>query len=110
MTTYTLKRKEAKTITFTITDDDGAAVDVSSATQTFEMKKQNSLNAESVVTIADGDFTKTQATSGIISCVLTSTHTDRVGSFIGELETVFNSTNIDKSDNIYINIEDAVTE
>ena len=110
MADIVLKRKEAKTITFTITDSDGSAVDVSSATLTFAVK-QNITDSTVIITKADGDFDKTQAANGIVTCILTATDTDRsADDFVGELKIYFSASNVDKSSTINISIKEAVTD
>lgn len=110
MADLTFKYKEAKTITVTIKNKDtGAVVDVSSATLTFEARPEN--GESSVITVADGAMGKGQAASGIVTIPFSSSNLDNPpGKYIGELKTQFSAANIDKSDNITIEIEGAVTD
>lgn len=103
-----IKQKEAKTLTFTIKDSDGAVIDVSSATLTFIVK--SGMEGTLIFTKDDADFDKTDAANGVVSVVLTTTDTDRTGTYIGELKTHFSDTNIDKSSNIEIIMQKAITD
>lgn len=104
----TLKRKEAKTVTFTIKDEDGVVVDVSITTMTFVVKQN--IRGPALITKNDSDFNKVQSTSGIVSFLLDSTDTDRDGHFLGELKIVFSTSNIDKSGIIDIEILKSLTD
>lgn len=104
----TLKKKEAKTVTFTIKDADGDIVDVTLTTMTFVMKEN--IRGSALVTKNDSDFNKVQSTSGIVSFVLDSTDTNRDGHFMGELKIVFSTSNIDKSGIIDIEILKSITD
>lgn len=100
----TLKQGEAKTLTFTITDANGDAVDVSLATMTFTMKDQKS-DASALVTIVDGSFDKTDGANGIVTCPISATQTNQTpGKYTGELKTQISASNIDKSSDILIRI------
>ena len=108
MATITLKQREAKTIRFTVTDA-GGAVDLSTATLTFGVKKNKS-DAAYVILKLDAVFGKALAATGIVTVPLLATDTDLdQGEYIGELRTFFSATNIDKSADITIIIEEAVT-
>jgi hypothetical protein len=106
----TMKAGEAKTIRFTITDADGAAVDVSAATLTF-MVKQNKGDDAALISKSDGDFDKTQAASGIIDLDISATESNLPAkdAYVAELKVEFSSSNIDKSADIDFVIEEAVT-
>jgi hypothetical protein len=109
MTDIELKRKEAKTLTFTIKDSNGVVIDVSNPT-TVEFAVKDSLDAGTTIILkVNADFDKTLASSGIVKVNLSTTNTDNVGNFIGELKITFSGTNIDKSDYITIRIREAVT-
>lgn len=108
MATITLKQKEAKTIRFTVTDASGI-VNLSTATLTFGVKKNKS-DAAYVILKADALFGKVLAATGIVTVPLSATDTDLdQGEYIGELKTFFSATNIDKSADITVVIEQAVT-
>jgi len=102
-----LKSGEAKEIVFTITDAASTSVDVSSATVTFVMKRVG--GGATSISKADTSFNKTNAGNGVISCVLTSTDTQLPGRYVGELKINFNTNNVDKSRDIDILINEAVT-
>jgi hypothetical protein len=102
----TLKRKEAKTIRFTVTSD-GVAADVSTATLSFQIKSDK--DGDALVSKADGDFDKTDAATGVVTVPLSATNLDLTpGKYYGELRTTFSASNIDKSGDITIKIEKAV--
>jgi len=103
----TIKQKEAKTLTFTIKDEDGDPVSVDTATLTFQAADADGTK---IVDIADEDFDKTLASSGIVTCVLTTTHTAIAGDLTGDLKIYFTATSIDKSANIIIHILSAITD
>lgn len=102
-----LKRKEAKTLTFTYSDD-VTAQSITDSTLTFVLKR-NINDIEALITKNDDDFDKSQASSKIVTCELSADDTDIVGNFVAELKTVFSSTNIDKSETIYITINESIT-
>jgi hypothetical protein len=84
-----LKQGEAKTLTLTITDDYGAAVDLSSATLALGVKltkRETSYAFEKI----DSDFNKTLALQGVVSVFLTSTDTNLAhGIYVGELKVTW---------------------
>lgn len=101
-----LKQNEAKTITFTVTDADGNAVDVSSATFTLKFKSNRQATGY-VIEKADGDFDKTQGASGIVTVDLSTTDTNQTaGDYVGELTITISASNIDKSKDITMTILD----
>jgi hypothetical protein len=96
------------TIRFTVTDDTGAVVDLSTATLTFAVKKNKSDTAY-VIQKLDAVFDKTQAALGIVMVSLSAADTDLdQGEYVGELQIVFTATNIDKSADITVVIVPAV--
>lgn len=102
------KRKEAKTIRFTIKDVAGAAVDVSAATLTFGVKRRKD-DPGYIVEKADGTFDKTDAVDGIVTVPLSATDLDHEqDDYIGELRIQFSGSNIDKSADIDFVITDPV--
>lgn len=108
MTEINLKRKEAKTLTFTIKDSAGAAIDVSNPT-TVDFTAKDKLGGTVIISKVNADFDKSLASTGVVKVTLTSTDLDYVGMLIGELKTTFSATNIDKSDYIKFVIREAVT-
>lgn len=90
----TLVQGEAKTLGFTLRDANSSLLNLTSATQTFDMKV--SLTSDAMVTIADESFTKTIASSGFVSCLLSSSNLSSAGGYYGVLKTQFTANNIDK--------------
>ena len=95
-----LIQKESFTAKFIFKDSKGELVDVSSAVFTFYLKLNKA--ADAVATIADVDFDKTNAASGIVTVKLTPTHLDRYGYYLGLLKTVLDADTTDKA---YFDIE-----
>jgi nitrogen fixation protein FixH len=109
MASVRMKTGEAKTIRFTITDANGATVDVGEATLTF-MVKQKKDDEVAVITKNDGDFDKTQAASGIVDVDVSATDSALPAcEYVGELKVSFSASNIDKSADLDFVIEQAVT-
>ena len=106
-----LKQGEAKTIQFTITDSSADALDVSAATMSFFVKKRKSDTAALIAKYSTStDFTVTDATAGIISCVLNATNTDQTpGKYVSELTLAWSATNIDKSTDLSVSITQKVS-
>ena len=106
--TKTLKQGEGKTFRFTVTDSDGNTVDVSSAQITFTIKRQKT-SSTILVQKEDIDFDKTDAVNGIVTVPLTESDTDLNPSiYYGELKVFFSTTSVEKSDDIFLIIEQAV--
>jgi len=103
-----LKRKEAKTLTFTIKDSTGVVMDVSDPT-TVEFAAKTGLGGTTQISKINADFNKTDAVNGVVKVTLTATDTDYTGSLVGELKISFSATDIDKSDYIKINIKESIT-
>lgn len=105
----TLKQGEAKTITFTVKDAAGVAVNLSAATLTLGVKKAKTDTAYAL-TKADGVFGKTQAALGIVTVALAEADTDLAeGTYIGELELSWTGgTVIEKTADFYLQIKGAV--
>jgi ribosomal protein S11 len=104
-----IKQGEAKTVTFTVTDADGAAVDLSAAAMFLGVKKDKS-DAAYTFSHADADFDKTQAASGIVSVELSAADTDQPeATYIGELRCAWDGPVIKKSEDFFIQVKRAVT-
>ena len=102
------KRKEAKTIRFTIKDANGDAVPVDAATLTFGVKRLKSDPAYKIEK-ADGTFDKTLAASGIVTVPVSTADLDYSQDlYVGELKIHFSGSNIDKSADIDFTITDPV--
>lgn len=104
-----LKKGEAKTLTFTIKNrKTGEVIDVSSATQTFIVKSSKT-DVSGIIEKTDSDFTKTNASNGIVSVTLSTTDTDMTaGTYIAELKTHFSGYMSDKSADIDFIIVESV--
>jgi hypothetical protein len=86
------KQGEAKTLTLTVTDEYGAAVDVSEATLHLGIK-QNKNQAAYAIEKVDDDFTKTLGAQGIVTVFLTVTDTNIIpGIYVGELAVTWNAS------------------
>ena len=105
-----LKRGEAKTITLTVTDpdNDDAPIDVSAATLTFNLRPHIG-SSISCFQKDNAAFDKSQGTLGIVRFDVSSTDTNRVGTFYGELKIQFSTSNIDKSKTFEIKFSEAIT-
>ncbi len=110
MSEIILKQGEAKTLTITVKDSDGAVVDLSAATLFLGVKKSKADTAYAF-SKDDADFDKAQAAQGIVSVSLTDTDTDQeAGKYIGELQCSWTGPPevIDKSADFYLQIKEAV--
>lgn len=94
------KRREAKTLRFTIKDANGDVVDVSATTLTFGVKRLKS-DPNYIIEKEDADFDKTDANIGILLLPLSATNLDHnPDTYRAELKIYFSSSNIDKSADI----------
>jgi len=106
--TKKIKQGEGKTLKFTVTDADGTVVNITSATLTYTLKRKKS-DSTALIEKTDSDFDKTDAASGIAKVSLSQTDTDlSVRIYVSELKVYFNATMVEKSQDIYINVEEAV--
>jgi hypothetical protein len=106
----TVKQGEAKTLTFTVKDADGVAVDLSGATLTLGVKRDKS-DSSYALTKDDNDFEKTQASLGIVTVDLEEADTDLdEATYIGELKCAWTGPPavIKKSADFYLQIKRAV--
>lgn len=106
----TIKQGEAKTLTFTVTDN-GAVVNLTGATLFLGVKKKKP-DAAYIFSKDDADFDKGQAAQGIITVFLTAADTAQTpGPYVGELKVSWpgNPARVDKSSNLALIIEEAVT-
>ncbi|OGP69699.1 MAG: hypothetical protein A2Y80_02225 [Deltaproteobacteria bacterium RBG_13_58_19] len=112
MNKQTLKQGEAKTLILTVTDGDGAPINLTGATLLLGVKKRKSDAAYSFSKL-DVSFDKTQADQGIITVFLTNTDTDQIpGPYVGELKVTFPGappSTIEKSADFHITVEQAIT-
>lgn len=113
MANFEIKSGEGKVVTFTVTDSNGAAVnltDVIGCTLTFAIHENKGDDA--LITKSNSDFDKTYAVDGIVSVLLTPTDTETTlgeGTYIGELKSAFSGNITDKSVDIDITVLPAVT-
>lgn len=104
----TIKQGEAKSVRFTITDGT-SEVNVSAATLSFSIKADKR-HAAALVSKADGDFDKSQAAIGIVTVPLSSSDTDMAPiMYVGEVTVTFGVSRVEKSGDINIKVERAVT-
>ena len=102
------KRGEAKHLTLTV-QANGAAVNLTGADLLLGVKKTKA-DSEFVLSKADQDFNKTQAGVGIVSVFLSSSDLDReAGLYVAELKVEFPDGTVDKSLDLALVIEPAVT-
>ena len=105
----TLKQGEAKTVTLTYTDSDDAAINV--ANDTFvAAARVNVKGGDDLFTVADGSFDKTNGATGIVTFPISSTNSNQdVGAYVLEIKKTASATDIDKSNDITMNIQEATT-
>jgi hypothetical protein len=86
--TITLKQGEAKLLTLTVTDESGAAVNLSGCTLFLGVKRPK---GEDYIFSKDHvDFNLSQAAQGIVSVFLGDTDTTQApGPYLGELKVIF---------------------
>lgn len=106
----TVNQGEAKNLTLTVTDN-GAAVDLTTATLFLGVKRQKS-DAAYIFSKDDEDFDKGQASAGVVRVFLSGADTAQTpGPYVGELKVSWpgNPARVDKSSNLVLIIEEAVT-
>ncbi len=111
MSEIILKQGEAKTLSITVKDSDGAVVDLSEATLLLGVKKAKS-DAAYAFSKEDAAFDKAQANMGVVTVPLAATDTNQPeGTYIGELRCSWDGPPevIDKSADFLIQIRKAVT-
>ena len=90
-----LIQKEALTLNLTIKDSQGVAVNLSSATLQLTVKEAK-LDTTYLITVADASFNKSLASTGKISCPITSTNLDLQGEYWALLKITFSASDIKK--------------
>ncbi len=95
LTTFELVQKEAKTLTFTVKDEDGNLIDVSDAVCSLYGKSSLS-DTTYLFEKSDSDFDKSQGASGIISVTLDSDDLNFSGYAYCILKLEISSGDIDK--------------
>lgn len=102
------KQKEAKILTLTVTEN-GNPVNLAGA-ELFLGVKKNKSDASYVFSKADADFNKAQAASGIVTVFLTNTDLDQeAGPYVAELRVSYLDGTIDKSTDLILIINKAIT-
>ncbi len=105
-----LKQGESKVVEFTVRVRRTLAVVDLSGTTLFLGVKRFKSDAAYLFTKVHSDFTMTEAASGTVSVLFSVDDTDQpAGLLVGELKVIFSATNVEKSDDLLINIELAVT-
>jgi len=109
MADVSFKQGEAKTLTITVTDENDAVVDLSSATLFLGVKKRKA-DADYIFSKDDEDFDKSQVADGIVAVDLSAEDTAQdPWSYVGELKVTFADSSVDKSADLIISIEQAIT-
>lgn len=112
MLSCTIKQGEAKKLTLTVTDETGAAVDLTGCTLFLAVKRQKG-DVDYAFTKDHGDFDLSQGVQGIASVFLADSDTQQSpGPYIGELKVTFPGApplTIEKSMDLALTIERAVT-
>lgn len=107
MTNITLKQREAKTISFTIS----GTFSISSATFRFGIKYKKDTSVTASILKVHADFDLTDIASRKVKISLSGTDTDiAAGHYFGELEITFNASNLDKSADIGVEIVKSVLD
>lgn len=105
-----LKQGEAKTVTITVKNSSGQAVDLTGCTLFFGMKRLVG-DTTLAVSKADADMDKSQASQGIVGLFFNSGDTNREPQeYWGELKMSFPGGDIEKSKAFKIKIEPAITD
>lgn len=109
--TITLKQGEAKLLTLTVTDESGAAVNLSGCTLFLGVKRPK--GEDYAFSKDHGAFNLNQAGQGIVSVFLGNTDTTQTpGPYVGELKVIFPGAapvTVEKSGDLALTIERAVT-
>jgi hypothetical protein len=96
---------EAKTVTLTIVDQDGSAVDVATATMTFKAAAR--VGETPVISLTDAAFSAKG--SGTAQMALSATDTDvAAGEYQCEIKTTFSASNIDINQEVILVIKEAM--
>jgi hypothetical protein len=112
MAKVTLKQGEAKRFTLTVTDGNGAAVDLTGCSL-FLAAKRHKQDAEYAFSKEHSSFDVNQAGQGIVSVFVTGADTNQVpGLYVGELKVTFPGAppaTVEKSGDLIFSIEESVT-
>ncbi len=112
MLSCTIKQGEAKRLTLTVTDGNGAAVDLTGCTLFLGVKPHKG-EGDYAFSKDHGDFDLSQAAQGIVSVFLADNDTLQTpGPYLGELKVTFPGAppaTVEKSGDLALTIERAVT-
>jgi len=112
MLSCTIKQGEAKKLTLIVTDENGAAVDLSGCTLFLAVKRHKG-EEDYAFSKDHGAFDLSQAAQGIVSVFLADTDTLQIpGPYVGELQVTFPGAPpavVEKSGDLALTIERAVT-
>ena len=107
----TFKQGEAKLLTLTVTDESGAAVNLSGCTLFLGVKRPK--GEDYAFSKDHSDFNLSQAGLGTVSIFLGTTDTNQTpGPYVGELKVIFPGAapnTVEKSGDLTLTIERAVT-
>lgn len=107
-----LKQGEAKKLTFTVTDETGAAVDLTGCTIFLAVKRHKG-EVDYTFSKDHDAFDLSQAAQGIVSVFLADTDTQQTpGPYVGEMTVTFPGAapnTVEKSGDLALSIERAVT-
>lgn len=102
------KQKEAKNLTLTV-NENGNPVNLVQAELFLGVKKHKN-DAGFIFSKADADFNKAQAANGIVTVFLTATDLDQeAGPYVAELRVSYLDGTIDKSTDLILVINQAIT-
>jgi len=104
------KQKEAGPLEFLYVDENGSPIDVSTGTFNLLVKENKSKDdADAIITKADADLDKTQADVGKIIATILEADTDQLAKkWLGEMRAVFGPDDIEKSDDFWFTIREAI--
>ena len=112
MLSCTIKQGEAKKLTLTVTDESGAAVDLSGCTLLLAVKRHKG-EEDYAFFKEHSTFDLSQVAQGIVSVFLADTDTLQTpGPYVGELQVTFPGAppaTVEKSADLALTIERAVT-
>ena len=107
-----IKQGEAKKLTLTVTDENGATVDLTGCTLFLAVKRHKG-EGDYAFSKDHGAFDLSQAAQGIVSVFLEETDTQQTpGPYVGELQVTFPGeppATVEKSGDMALTIERAVT-
>lgn len=107
MANLSFKQGEARTVTFTITEN-GSPVDLTGTTIVMGVKRSKADSSYTIL-IEDAEFDKSQEQNGIISCFINASDTNiEPGTYVLELMISFSNGVIEKTADASLIIQRAV--